>query len=80
MLKRSEATADQSVSQLVAAARHNANDVIKKEIDRLVALQTINTSVRDEEIDFFRNQLASFEAALTHARLRLDAVRVIIAT
>jgi len=80
ILKMAEVKASQSVFELAAAAQHNANEVLKKEIDRLVALQSINTSVRDEEIDFFRNQLASFETALTHARLRLDAVRVIIAT
>ncbi|MFK8032339.1 MAG: RNA polymerase-associated protein RapA [Gammaproteobacteria bacterium] len=79
ILKTAEAKANESVSLLVAAAQKNADQVIKKEINRLVALQAINTSVRDEEIDFFRQQLMSFEAALTHAKLRLDAVRVMIA-
>jgi hypothetical protein len=35
--------------------------------------------VRDEEIEFFREQLKQFDAALKNASLRLDAVRVMIA-
>ena len=39
----------------------------------------VNPGVRDEEIEFFREQLKHFEHALEHARLRLDSVRVIVA-
>ena len=55
-------------------------ELLGHEIERLVALQQVNRGVRDEEITFFRDRLAQFEAALEHARLRLDAVRVIVAT
>ena len=44
-----------------------------------LALQLVNPGVRDDEIKFFRDQLAQFDNALQHARLRLDAVRVIVA-
>jgi len=40
----------------------------------------VNPGVRDAEIDFFKDQLDHFEKALTHARLRLDAVRVMVVT
>jgi ATP-dependent helicase HepA len=50
-----------------------------RELDRLKALQQINANVRDDEIEFFRDQLNHFEGALENAKLRLDAVRVMIA-
>jgi ATP-dependent helicase HepA len=45
----------------------------------LIALQQVNPGVRDDEIEYFQAQLEHFETALGHARLRLDAVRVIVA-
>jgi len=67
------------VPALIAEARSNGRELLGHEVDRLVALQQVNPGVRDEEIDFFKEQLKHFEIALEHARLRLDAVRVIVA-
>jgi ATP-dependent helicase HepA len=71
--------ADRQVAGLVANARARSEQVLGRELDRLIALQKINANVRDEEIEFFRDQLRQFDAALKHASLRLDAVRVMIA-
>jgi hypothetical protein len=38
----------------------------------------VNANVRDEEIQFYRDQLSQFESSLGHARLRLDAIRVMV--
>ena len=46
----------------------------------LRALQKINPNVRDEEIVFFEQQLATLSRVLESAALRLDALRVIVAT
>jgi ATP-dependent helicase HepA len=70
--------ADRQVPELVASAKRRSEEVLGRELDRLTALQKINESVREEEIEFFRMQLKQFDAALKHARLRLDAVRVMI--
>jgi len=80
MLEQAELVADTQVPTLVGEARDRARELLGHEIERLVALQRVNPGVRDEEIRFFRDQLEHFEAALGHARLRLDAVRVIVAT
>jgi len=51
---------------------------LKTEADRLQALQKINPNVRDEEIDFFINQSESLRDMMQSAKLRLDALRVIV--
>lgn len=79
LLKRAELAAEQQVAGLVESARMRGQEALGREVDRLTALQQINASVRDEKIQFFREQLAAFEKSLHHARLRLDAVRVMVA-
>ena len=79
MLEMAELVADTRVPGLIVKARDNGRALLGHEVDRLVALQQVNPGVRAEEIDFFREQLQHFETALEHARLRLDAVRVIVA-
>jgi ATP-dependent helicase HepA len=79
MLESAELVADTRVPALIAEARSNGRELLGHEVDRLVALQQVNPGVRDEEIEFFKEQLKRFETALEHARLRLDAVRVIVA-
>lgn len=79
LLAHAESVAEQQVTGLVESARARGQQVLGKEVDRLTALQQINSGVRDEEIEFFREQLKSFETSLGHARLRLDAVRVMVA-
>jgi len=80
LLELSGEIADRQVPGLVANAKRRSEQVLGRELDRLIALQKINANVRDEEIEFFRDQLRQFDAALKNASLRLDAVRVMIAT
>ncbi|GBF29988.1 RNA polymerase-associated protein RapA [bacterium MnTg03] len=79
LLELAAQIADRQVSEMVEAAKQRGDAVLGRELDRLNALQQINANVRDDEIEFFRNQLNHFEAALGNAKLRLDAVRVMIA-
>ncbi|MDH3535337.1 MAG: RNA polymerase-associated protein RapA [Gammaproteobacteria bacterium] len=79
MLEFAELVADTRVPALIENARGRGRELLGHEIERLVALQKVNPGVRRDEIEFFRAQLDLFEAALEHARLRLDAVRVIVA-
>jgi ATP-dependent helicase HepA len=79
MLESAESIAADRIPELSALARANGRRLLGHEVERLVALQRVNPGVRDAEIEFFREQLQHFEQALEHARLRLDAVRVIVA-
>jgi ATP-dependent helicase HepA len=79
MLESAELEADARVIGLVANARTSGRDLLGHEVARLVALQKVNPGVRNDEIEFFQGELDHFESALEHARLRLDAVRIIVA-
>ncbi len=80
LLTRSEALAELQAPQLLAAANARAHRMLENEIDRLEALRQVNPNVRSEEIAFFTRQLQALTQALGSARVRLDALRVIIST
>jgi ATP-dependent helicase HepA len=65
---------------LITAANGKLIDNISGEIERLTALQKINPAIRDEEITFFRNQLALGQAAIEQATLQLQALRLVVNT
>jgi ATP-dependent helicase HepA len=79
MLEFADLVADSHVPALIADARSNGRELLGHEIERLITLRKVNPGVRDDEIEFFQGQLDRYESALGHARLRLDAVRVIVA-
>lgn len=80
LLATSEQQASAQAPQLIAAAETRIRQTFSPEIERLKALQQVNPNVRDEEIQFFEQQLQQLTGALKSSNLRLDAVRVIVAT
>jgi ATP-dependent helicase HepA len=80
LLTASEQQASAQAPQLIAAAETRIRQTFVPEIERLKALQQVNPNVRDEEIQFFEQQLQQLTNALQSSNLRLDAVRVIVAT
>lgn len=80
LLSVSEQQASAQAPQLIAAAEARIQQTFTPEIERLKALQQVNPNVRDEEIQFFEQQLLQLTSALKSSNLRLDAVRVIVAT
>jgi ATP-dependent helicase HepA len=55
-------------------------DVLGAEQDRLKALAQVNPNIRQEEIDYLAQTRSDLEQYLESATMKLDAVRVIIAT
>lgn len=80
LLTASEQQASAQAPQLIAAAEARIRQTFTPEIERLKALQQVNPNVRDEEVQFFEQQLQQLTNALQSINLRLDAVRVIVAT
>lgn len=48
------------------------------EIRRLEALKKVNPAIRNEEIDYLRNQFEAARQAIGHASLALEGIRVIV--
>ena len=69
---------------LIGASRALALDKIAKtlhkEVHRLKALRLVNPNVRAEEIEFFEQELRNLSEIMASTSLRLDAIRVIVAT
>ncbi|PTN12098.1 RNA polymerase-associated protein RapA [Nitrosomonas aestuarii] len=80
MVAASEQLASAQIPTLSRQTRDQTHAVFTTEIERLKALQKINPNVRPEEIHFFEQQLANLIQVLDTARIRLDAIRVIVAT
>ncbi|PXW86903.1 ATP-dependent helicase HepA [Nitrosomonas sp. Nm84] len=80
LLTASEQAAAMQAPQLIAEAEARIQQTFIPEIERLKALQQVNPNVREEEIQFFEQQFQQLTDALKSSNLRLDAVRVIVAT
>ncbi len=66
-------------NERVALARESLQTCLDEELARLIALQTVNPSVRDSEIEALRQQRDQGLARLEQAALRLEAIRVLVA-
>jgi len=80
LLAAAERLAQAQVPEILATAHSHSEHTLRTEINRLRALRRVNPNVREEEIRFFEQQLETLGRALDQASLRLDAVRVIVAT
>jgi ATP-dependent helicase HepA len=80
MLDASEKLANRQTPKLLAAAHEQSHRMLGKEIHRLKELARINPNVRKEETEFLELQQQAVSAALDSASLRLDALRVLVAT
>ncbi len=79
MVDASEKLARSRVPELLEPAVNTGRQVLQREISRLEALRRVNPSVRQEEIDYFSQQLEDLTQRLETSTLRLDALRVIVA-
>ena len=80
MVNTSEAFANTQTPAILAVARKQALQMLGREIERLAALAQVNPNVRAEEIGFLELQQEAVMSALDSATLRLDALRVLVAT
>ena len=80
LLDSSETLANRQTPALLAAAHALSQQLLGKEIQRLKVLARVNPNVRQEETEFLELQQQAVTAALDSATLRLDAMRVLVAT
>ena len=80
MVDASENFAQKLSPGILEVARGKSTDLLTNEISRLEALSEVNPNVRPEEIEFYRNQLKTVGDKLGSSSLRLDSMRIIVAT
>jgi ATP-dependent helicase HepA len=78
MINRAEDIANMQVEGIVKQAVARMMTDFTHEIQRMQALKKHNPSVRNEEIQLIQEQGMSLHQHLQAARLRLDAVRLIV--
>ncbi|QJD57643.1 RNA polymerase-associated protein RapA [Pseudomonas sp. gcc21] len=79
LLDRAEALADVQHAELVEQASQRFASDLDEEINRLKALQQVNPLVRDSEIETLEKHKVEGSVALQHAKVRLDALRMLVA-
>ena len=78
MLEYSHRIAEQQKLEIIEEAKHQMHKNLGDELNRLQALQTINPSIREEEITFFKELIRANENYINQASLKLQALRVIV--
>jgi len=78
LLDGAEAEAERELPSIVEAAQTRMRAELDGELSRLEALSRLNPAVRADELEALRAERAELDTAIEGARLRLDAVRVIV--
>ena len=78
MVDHAERLAAPHLEPLRAAALDALRQHLEPEIRRLESMKQVNPAIREEEIAFFRDQLAAAESAIDQASLSLEGIRVIV--
>ncbi len=80
LIKSSQPIAQSFMDEILKHAKNEMQHTLHHERDRLQALQAVNPNIREDEIQFIRDQQASFEHILSQTQLKLDAIRFIVST
>ncbi len=78
LLVVAEESAQKKLKPLRESAQATMDSQMQGEISRLVALQAVNPNVREDEVRFLKDAAERLRTVISRARLRLDAVRIII--
>lgn len=80
LIKSSRPIAQRFMHEILKQAKHKMQHTLQHERDRLQALQAVNPNIREDEIQFIRDQQTSLEHILNQTQLKLDAIRFIVST
>jgi ATP-dependent helicase HepA len=74
------AQAEQRLALVLSQAENSMREDLGRELARLEALQQVNPSIRQEELDFLRHRIEECAIHIEHANLQLQALRLVITT
>ncbi len=78
LVAHAEAIVETQQTELIAEAQRRMAEAQNSELERLQALAAVNSSIRSEEIDYLRESMELSQNYLSHAQLKLDALRLIV--
>ncbi|AMC99258.1 RNA polymerase-associated protein RapA [Halomonas chromatireducens] len=78
LLAQGESEAERELPSIIEAAQTRMRSELDSDLARLEALARLNPAVREEELDAMRRERRALDTSIDGARLRLDAVRVIV--
>ncbi|MBZ9612261.1 RNA polymerase-associated protein RapA [Rheinheimera maricola] len=78
LIANATALAEQQLTDLTTHAQLHAAKTLSEQQQRLNALRQLNPSVRQEEIDTLQQQQQQLVEYISKARLKLDAIRLIV--
>ena len=78
--RRAQDLAAAQQTRIIAAAVDDMQRQQRRELERLQALAQVNPNIRREEIDHIEATTRDLEAHLNSARIKLEALRVAVAT
>lgn len=78
MVQKAEEITIAKQEQLIAEAQAKVSEQLNGELARMNALKEVNPNVRQEEIDYLTQRLAASQHFLSQAKIRLDALRVVM--
>ena len=77
-LEIAERFAHQQANSIQHDAIQSMHAMLGNEVNRLIALQQHNPSIRDEEITFLHEQMSKLDLHMQSAQLQLDAIRLVV--
>lgn len=77
MIRRAAEAAERRAADIIARARLQMHVQLTAEVERLRALQAVNPSVREEEVESLVVQQTALTEHIDASRLRLDAVQLL---
>ncbi|UAA38101.1 RNA polymerase-associated protein RapA [Paraneptunicella aestuarii] len=77
-LESASQLAEKQANQIMHTQAEQVKQLLGDEINRLLSLSKINPSIREEEIQFLQTQYDGLLNAISSAKVRLEAVRLIV--
>ena len=78
MAAHAQKHAEQHLPRIQEEAKAKLHHELGHELRRLIRLKRVNKNVREEELEFLKNQISLVEQALNDISMKLEALRIII--
>ncbi|MGI2260392.1 RNA polymerase-associated protein RapA [Shewanella sp. GXUN23E] len=78
LLAKADEVAKVELDKLLDDARDSMTSQLTAELERLEALKAVNPNIREEELDYLREQMVELKRYLDDCALQLDAIRLVL--